>query len=292
MARFCRYCGKEIEEGKICDCAESLENAARILNRTEVINKESKEALNVFKAYFKDINMVTEKVINDDNKGFVYVSAAAFLIAVLFNVFTAFTKLGNNINKIIKSSSKLLGIDYLDLMKYKLNSDIGKIILYSLLLGVVVMAVLIVVTFVLGKIKKSNWDNKNILYATIINTIPMTCVLIVFGVLQLVFSYKFILFAQVIYLIVLIATVSLLYNMITDGFENLGDILIFSIVLFIAIIIIIVVYNKAILGIVGSYEINGQTLNSYIDYIKRNIISETSGMGEDIIEEIFKTFIY
>jgi hypothetical protein len=292
MARFCRYCGKQIEEEKICDCPESLENAARIVNRAENINKESKEVLNVFKAYFKDINMVTEKVINENNRSFVYVSGAAFLIAVLFNVFTAFNKLGNSINKIIKSSGTLFSLDYMEIMKYKLSSNIGKTILYSLLLGAVVMAVLIATIFILGKIKKSNWNNKNILYATIINTIPMTSVLMVFGLLQLVFSYKFILFAQVIYLIVLIATVSLLYNMITDGFQNLGDILIFSIVLFIAIVIIIVVYNKAILGIVGSYEINGQTLNSYIDYIKRNIISETSGMREDIIEEILGSFIY
>ncbi len=292
MARFCRYCGKEMEEGKICDCSESLENAARIVNRTENINKESKEAFNGFKEYFKNINMVTKKVIDEDNKSFVYISGAAFLIAVLLNVFTAFTKLGNDINKAIKLVATSFDLEYLEIIKYKLSSDIGKTILYSLLLGVAVIIVLIATTFILGMIKKSSWNNKSILYATIVNTIPMTTVLIIFSVLQLVFSYKFILFAQAIYLITFIATVSLIYNMITDGIENLVDILIFIIVLFIAMAIIIMVYNKSILGIIGSYEINGQTLNFYIDYIKTNIKEGTSGMGEDIIRDLIRSFRY
>ncbi|MCF0149608.1 MAG: hypothetical protein HUJ77_14580 [Clostridium sp.] len=292
MARFCKYCGKQIEEGKICNCPESLENAARILNAKETINKESKEAAKVVKSYFKDINGVTEKVINDDNKTFVYLSGAAFLIAVLFNIFTAFAKLGGSINKFINAPGKVFGLSYVDLMRYNLNLNKGKVILYSLILGISVLIILMALVFILSKIKKSDWNNKSIVYATIINTIPMTSVLIVFGLLQLVFSYKFILFSQAIYIITLIATITLLYNMITDGFMKLVDVLVFIILVFLAVLIIAYIYTNVISGIIGAYEINGQTVSTYMKYIKGYILNEYSNIGEDILEEIISSFMY
>lgn len=287
MSKTCKYCGKEIEEGKICDCPESLENAARQLN-----NKESKKVAGLFKEYFKDVRTVTKKVINENNKSFISISAIVFIVSVILNFYTMFSKFAKDINNFINSYGRTIGLDFFELITYNLSLNLGKIILYGILYGLLLLLILIVVVLILIKIKKSAWNNKSIVYATIINTIPMSCFLIICSILQLLFSFKFIVLMQVFSFITFIVTIFLVFNIVTDGFNKGSDIIIFMLIVFLSIVVTLYIYNMVFSKVFGTCEINGQALSYYINIIKNNLSSEAADIGEDIFKEIFKAIIY
>lgn len=287
MSKTCKYCGKEIEEGKICDCPQSLENAAKLLN-----NKESKKVANLIKEYFKDIKSTTKKVINENNKSFVYISAIILILSVILNFYTMFSKFSNDINNFINSYGRSIGLDFFELIMYNLSLNTGKIILYGALFGAFLLVILILVMLILGKFMRSSWNNKSICYATIINTIPMSCFFIISSILQLLFSYKFIMLMQMFSVITLLATIFLLCNIVTDGFKKATDIIVFMLIVFLSIVLILYIYKIVFFNVVGTYKINGQTLSYYMKIIKSNLSDEAADLGKEIFKDIFKAIIY
>lgn len=299
MAKFCKYCGKQIEEGIICDCKESLENAARVVNKvestleiTKEVNDNSKKLITTFKDYLKNPKAVTKKVINENDNVFIIATGVIFILSVIFNLFTILSKCVKDINKIINLSSKITGLDIFQLREFNLIANNGQIFLYSLIFGVALLAVSISILFITSKIKKSQWSNQAIVYATIINTIPITISLLIGGLLQLLFSYKLLILLQLLYLLIFVIAGTLSYNIVTNGFSKLTDVIIYSIVVFIGILIISFIVKTIIFQIAGTYEIHGQTVSFYIDAFKNNITNLTGEFGKEAFEEIISDIIY
>lgn len=293
MAKFCKYCGKQIEEGRICDCPESLENAARLVNKMEATAEVTKEVRDnskkVFKSlgeYFNNPRESAKKAVEKGDNLFIISSGVIFILSIMLNFFTVFSRLSKNLNKFINASAKDWGLDFIEVRQYNLSQNNGKILLYSLLFGIVVLGVLLAITFVASKLRKSDWGSKDIASIAMINTIPLTFCLVIGGILQTFISYKYLVLIQLLYLIVYIVIAVFSYNIITEGFAKGIDVIIYSILMFLGLILIFAIFTTITGKIVGTYEIAGQTIDTYITMIKNEISSYTGDIGKDMLEDL------
>lgn len=300
MARFCKFCGKEIIGETICDCKESLENAARLVNKVDAtkeisnkLNYQSKEIFELFKGYFNDIKGTTQKIIKEDNKKFVGVAAILFIIGIICNYIFIFNRISNNINKLINQSSLNWGWSFTQVQEYKLKSNNMSIILYGLLFGLIALSMLILIVFLTSKIINKNLNNKEIVIVTVINTIPMSCFLIIGALLGLVVSYKLIVLIQLIYLLAYIITLITSLNMLTKGFNRGIEVLSSIAISFIGMAIVFSLYSTTVYKTIGSYEIKGISISVYTNKMIDEFKSQFNDFEEDFdVFDMFEEFMY
>lgn len=294
MAKFCKFCGSGIEEGSICNCKESLEEAARLVNQAESreknikrLNNNSKKVLQSFKEYFGDLRSTTKRVLNENDILFIASSAIVFIMSVILNFISFFNRLAKDINNIINTSGKSYNMDFFELKRYNFTTKNGSIILYGLLFSIILLAILLAIVFVTSKIKNKNLDSKAIVFVTIINTIPMTCCLIIGGILQFFISYKLIFIMQILYLIMYIVTLNLSVNALIGRFNKVHEIILFTLLVFIGVIITIYAYYFIIYKSLGSYEVYGRSISMYFERFVGEIESQM-----DIFKDGWKDGVY
>ena len=294
MAKFCKYCGKPIEEGKICNCPESLENAARIVNTvgatietTKEVKDNSKRLIGLTKEYFENPTEATKKIIKEKDKSFMISCGVVFILSVILNFFTVFGRIVRDFNKFMNTSGKMFGVSFSELKEYNIIQNQQSLLLYSLIFGVIVLLILSGTLILVSKINKTSYTSKDIFLVCVINTIPFTFCLIIGGILALFVSYKILVAIQLLYFILYIIIGIISYNIIIGKFSKGKDIIIYSIITLLGIIIISGILMKLISSIIGSYEIYGETIGYYMYMIKDSIMNEIGDIDEEIFEFIY-----
>lgn len=297
MAKFCKYCGNVVEEGKICNCPDSLENAAKIVNTvgatietTENVKNNSKRLLELTKEYLGEPIETTKKVIREKDNAFIIYSGALFVLSIMLNFFTIFGRTFGKLNKFIGSLGRDYGLSFSELKEYKVDQNYLALFFYSLVFAISVLIIYSLTVLIISKINKTTYESKDIFYVSIINTISLSLCLIVGGILSLFVSYKIILLIQLLYIVVYIVIGIISCNIIIGEFNKGQTIILYSIITLLGIIIINTILIKVIPAILSKYEMGGKTLEYYID----NIMDEFKDSIDNIydIKDIFRYGIF
>lgn len=262
MTRFCKYCGSKIEEGQICNCPENVKEINDLIrnkenkeNRKVVLEKTAKEMAHSVKGYFHNSAGVTKNAIETENTKFIYSMGGIFLLSVVFNFMLFFAAIKSTIED--------------SMFATEIESNLFKLGVFGIILAVGIFAIILGVVFVFSKIKKINIDNKKLIYTVIINTIPMSLCYFVGGIIQIVLPLKGLVLLQVFYVVLFIMLTMSIVALVLNGRFNAIDVFIYTGVLYIAIVILLMISYKIGLEALGTYEINGVSLENGIG----NIIS-------------------
>ena len=102
MAKFCKYCGKELEEGMVCSCSESQMNVENVTNESK---SQAKSFWGLFTSFIKKPVSIGAEFVNSCNYkyAFILIAIHSVLIGLLM------VSLTGKINSAIKDAMFLMG---------------------------------------------------------------------------------------------------------------------------------------------------------------------------------------
>ncbi|MEF9984101.1 MAG: hypothetical protein RR806_04350 [Oscillospiraceae bacterium] len=190
MAKFCKFCGNQYEEGEVCTCekARAVATQPKIqaewtrqnIQFSQVVHKLNSIFL-CLKAYFCFPIKTTQVAVQ---RGDLH-SAIAFLtaewIASGLLLFSILSKICDIISDGINMSAKTIGTFQIsDLMNFpKIQAPMGIGLLYGILIAAVATGLCVLLVFALGKICHSDATLKDSLIAYGINSPLVTIFLLV-----------------------------------------------------------------------------------------------------------------
>lgn len=213
---FCRYCGRQLEDGELCTCKRAQQDVAETAKAVEkadaVETDDASKAVAVTEVeeaaeaspsqqgvgntmspavaqsaiiiaikkivpYLKQFFSDPGKAIRDVIQSEDTMLAITMTLIRALSMGLAIFGLLRSICKVIGTSSDKLSY-YLDGNKLKVSASFSHSMLYGILIGLLGMALFTIVVFLIARVQKSSATFKSTYYATSANSIMMTLLLL------------------------------------------------------------------------------------------------------------------
>ena len=275
MAKFCKYCGTQLEDGQVCSCAQAQaelaapapEAAAPVATAAPAAapagNGFVKKLTDTLKAYWKAPKAAAAEVA-EDKQGMAVagVFAGVNFLAVFFFLWRI---IGLMLNGITEGAGKEVDMD--ELMEYlEIELPIFPMLLAGLAIAVIGIAATALVIFIAAKLNKQNVDLKKQIVIEAVHSVIPTALLVVGILLGFLAAWlQFIMLALILVLWFINVCSEVRDVAGVQAMETGKSLTIYTLVIF-AVLAITVWLTTAIGGWgVGELSIQGHTLNEAME---------------------------
>lgn len=275
MAKFCKYCGTQLEDGQVCSCAQAQadlaapapEAAAPVATAAPAAapagNGFVKKLTDTLKAYWKAPKAAAADVA-EDKQGMAVagVFAGVNFLAVFFFLWRI---IGLMLSGITEGAGKEVDMD--ELMEYlEIELPIFPMLLAGLAIAVIGIAATALVIFIAAKLNKQNVDLKKQIVIEAVHSVIPTALLVVGILLGFLAAWlQFIMLALILVLWFINVCSEVRDVAGVQAMETGKSLTIYTLVIF-AVLAITVWLTTAIGGWgVGELSIQGHTLNEAME---------------------------
>ena len=184
MAKFCKYCGKELEEGMICSCVENAEQEEKTIKNND-IKSHAKGFWALFKAFIKNPVSVGARFVNacDFKYALVLIGLQSILVALLV------ISLVGKFNSAIKNTIALAG-SYAEAIESQVSGvmfSLPTVFIITAIATFAIASLLALILMLFIKLFKGNTTYKYMLCVSSINSfvlIPFILCGLIIGIIM------------------------------------------------------------------------------------------------------------